>query len=256
MDRETPRRERRRRYPAVLLDVGETLVGPAASFGETYATVFRRLGLDLPGSVFERSLRSVWEEMSRRIPAGVDRYSFFPGGEKEYWLRFARASLEKATGAPPDDRLAAGALDGLRSAFSRPGAWEVYSDVVPTLTELRERGFRLAVVSNWDSRLRRLLDTLELSPFFDVIGVSSEEGCEKPDPRFFRQVLGKLGVDAAQAVHVGDVPELDLTGARAAGVDALLIDRRGRWDGKWPSLRSLDELPGIAENGIGEEVAG
>lgn len=239
------------RYPAVLLDIGETLVGPAASFGETYAEVFRRRGLDLPGAVFEKSLRGVWVEMSRRIPPGVDRYAFFPGGEKEYWLRFARASLEKATGAPADDRLAIGALDDLRSAFSRPEAWEIYSDVVPTLTLLRERGVRLATVSNWDSRLRRLLSILDLTRFFEVIGVSCEEGCEKPDPRFFLQVLAKLDLEPSQALHVGDLPELDLAGAAAAGVDALLIDRRGRWDGAYPSLRTLADLPEIAENGRG-----
>jgi len=133
-------------------------------------------------------------------------------------------------------------------AFSDPDSWRVADDVRPALETLRRDGVRLAVVSNWDSRLPRLLATLGLDGYFETLGVSALEGCEKPDPALFRAVLRRLGADPAQALHVGDVPELDLAGARAAGVDALLIDREGR--AGTPAIRTLRDLPHVARHGL------
>lgn len=234
------------RYPIVLLDVGETLIRPCSSFGEVYASVFRELQLDLPGELFERCLREVWEATSARVPPGADRYNREPGGDDAYWLRFAGETLERATGAPADPGLAAEALPRLREAFGRASSWMIYDDVVPSLEALRSAGVRLATVSNWDSRLPRLLETLGLAHYFEVIGVSCLEGVEKPAPEFFQRILRRLGAAPRDALHVGDVPELDLAGARAAGVDALLVDRRGRFGDRYRSLADLSGLPRIA----------
>ena len=92
-----------KRYTFVLLDVGETLVGPRESFGSVYAQVLDTMGLELPAEILERSLRQVWVEMERLVPPGEDRYAHFPGGEAEYWRRFASLTLEKAAGHPVED---------------------------------------------------------------------------------------------------------------------------------------------------------
>jgi putative hydrolase of the HAD superfamily len=234
------------RYPVVLFDVGETLIGPRSTFGAVYSGVLERLGLSLPADRLESSLRGVWAEMDRSIPAGADRYAHFPGGETEYWRRFARSTLERARGGTVEESLLDKLLDGLRAAFRGKAAWTVYPDVLPVLGELRSEGVRLGVVSNWDSRLPRLLDELGLSPFFDAIGVSHLEGVEKPDPELFHRVLERMDGRANDALHVGDIPEVDLAGARAAGVDGILIDRRGKLDGGEPAISDLTRLPRIA----------
>jgi len=239
------------RYPVVLLDVGETLIRPCVSFGEVYASVFRELRLDLPGELFERCLREVWEATSARIPAGVDRYNHEPGGDDAYWLRFAGETLKRATGRPADPELTARALPRLREAFGRASSWSVHDDVVPSLEALAGAGVRLATVSNWDSRLPLLMETLGLARYFEVIGVSSIEGVEKPAPEFFLRVLERLEAAPQQALHVGDVPELDLDGARAAGLDGLLVDRRGRLGGRFRPVPDLSGLPRIAAEGLG-----
>lgn len=239
------------RYPFVLLDVGETLVGPRDSFGAVYSRVLASLGMDISGPLLERCLRRTWQEMEHLVPRGSDRYSHFPGGESEYWFRFARGTIGLASPRPVDDRFVREALDRLGQAFRERGAWTVYADVAPALVRLRSAGVRIGIVSNWDSRLPRLLDDLGLAPLFDSVAVSHLEGVEKPDPELFRRVLRRLEARPDQALHVGDVPEVDLEGARAAGLDAVLVDRRGKLDGTYPALKDLSLLPDIV-SGAGE----
>jgi putative hydrolase of the HAD superfamily len=233
----------------VLLDVGETLIGPMESFGAIYARVLAGLGMEIPVESLERSLRQTWDEFDREIPPGKDRYRHFAGGEDGFWLRYAGRAIARAADRPVRDGIVARALPQLRAAFFRPAAWRVYGDVRPALDALRAAGVRLGVVSNWDSRLPRLLRMLELDSYFEAVAVSHAEGVEKPDPALFRVALGRLGVDAADAFYVGDRPHPDLEGARAAGIDAALVDRRGKLDRSLPTIPDLSPLPGIAKQG-------
>ena len=93
------------------------------------------------------------------------------------------------------------------------------------LAALRGLGLGLAVVSNFDSRLPPLLDALGLAPFFDVVACSGAVGTAKPDGAIFAHALAVLGVEAHEALHVGDSRVNDYDGARAAGIEALLVDR-------------------------------
>jgi putative hydrolase of the HAD superfamily len=142
-------------------------------------------------------------------------------------------------------------LDALRNAFRHREAWEVFDDVVPTLEALRTDGVRLGVVSNWDSRLPSVLERLGLAAFFGTITVSSVEGVEKPDPRIFERALGRLGASAPSSIYVGDLPEIDLEGARAAGLFGVLVDRDGRLDPSLGAMPDLRGLPAIVRHGRG-----
>ncbi len=231
------------RYPFVLLDVGETLLGPRESFGTTYARVLAPMGIERPASVFEAALRETWTELDRTIPRGTDRYRHFDDGEQGYWLRFARATIARASGSEVADSLAHEAVARLRQSFLSASAWEVFPDVVPALRALRDAGARLAVVSNWDSRLPALLELLGLSSFFETLVVSHLEGVEKPDPELFRRALARLHAAPEDTLHVGDRPDLDRAGARAAGIDALLVDRSGKLGGTPGTIADLSSLP-------------
>lgn len=233
------------RYRTVLLDAGETILGPRSSFGTIYAEVFAARGVSIPGERWEQGLRMTWAEVNRTIPAGVDRYGYWPGGEAEYWRRFVEGTLARTPGAPRDPGLAASVLEPLREAFRHPRAWEVYEEVVPVLERLRGMGAHLAVVSNWDSRLPSLLEQLDLARHFEVIVVSHLEGMEKPSPELFLRAVRRLGGRADDALHVGDVPELDGAGARAAGIASAILDRRGRLAPGTATMRDLTPLPDL-----------
>src|SRR5262245_10839498 len=208
---------------AVFFDVGGTLLTPDPSFHEIYARVLAPIGVRANADALRHAALATWGEFDAAIGRGVDRYSHFPGGEREYWRRFVRRVLERLSEAD----LADPAADALQTAFSDPGVWTVYPEVAPTLRALGERGLRLGIVSNWDSRLRGLLDAHGLSPVFDPIVVSCEAGVEKPGPGIFERALSAAGVAPEEALHVGDDLVGDYEGARGAGLTGVLLVRRG-----------------------------
>jgi putative hydrolase of the HAD superfamily len=240
----------RLRYPIILFDVGDTLVSPRESFGAVYARVLSTLGVELPASDLEHGLRRCWAETNGAIEPGTDRYAMTPGGENAYWLRFVEGTLAHTPGAPKDPKFAAHALTPLREAFRDPASWRVFDEVVPVLLALREAGARLAIVSNWDSSLPALLDRLGLASWFDAIVVSHLEGMEKPRPELFLRAVLRLGGAPGEALHVGDVPELDEAGARAAGISSVIVDRRSRLGADRGALLDLSTVPEIARNGL------
>ena len=236
------------RYPVVLLDVGGTLIGPRASFGQVYSEVFEEFGVRCDGERFNEAVYATWNEMNGTVPAGVDRYAHFEDGEDGYWRRFVGRAVELGTGEMIGDRLAAAALRRLQERFGGADAWRVFDDVPPAMSALRDLGARLAVVSNWDSRLPGVLEMLELDGWFETVVVSHFEGVEKPDARIFERALERMGVEPGQTLHVGDSPELDGAGAAAAGVDFAWVDRRKEPDAN--AIRDFSALPRIVERGF------
>jgi FMN phosphatase YigB (HAD superfamily) len=122
--------------------------------------------------------------------------------------------------------------------------WTVLAAAAPeTLAQLRRR-YRLAVISNADGGIRRLLDRAGIADFFEQVIDSGLVGCEKPDPRIFQTALSAMGAEAVTSVYVGDIYGIDYCGAAGVGMQAVLMDPAGVYAG-WPapSLRSLAELP-------------
>jgi putative hydrolase of the HAD superfamily len=106
--------------------------------------------------------------------------------------------------------------------------WEhVPEDTLPALERLSSGGRRLAVVSNSNGTVRAKLRRLGLSRFFEAIVDSLEEGVEKPDPRIFALTLDRMGARAETTIHVGDLYHVDVVGAHAAGLRAVLVDPHG-----------------------------
>ncbi|GGM95933.1 hydrolase [Thermus composti] len=131
----------------------------------------------------------------------------------------------------------------LVSRWKDPALWPLTPGAKEVLEALRERGYRLAVVSNWDVTLPEILEVVGLKGYFQHLAVSALSGYAKPDPRLFQEALEALGVAPEEAVHVGD-SEADLLGAEAAGVKALLFDPLGQNPKALPRLSAvLDFLP-------------
>jgi REG-2-like HAD superfamily hydrolase len=114
---------------------------------------------------------------------------------------------------------------------------------VETLEELRRRGYRLGVISNADGRAEQALDAVGLREHFELIVDSGLVGIDKPDPRIFHHALEQMGVAPAEAVYVGDIYEIDVQGARAAGMRAILIDPLWKWDDRdCERIRGIHDL--------------
>ena len=129
--------------------------------------------------------------------------------------------------------------------FGEPDTWHVHKDVFPTLQQLRATGRRLAVISNWDERLRPLLNRLGLAHFFEQIIVSIDAGYTKPAPQIFRQALEVLGLEPNEILHVGDSENEDVAGPQALGIPALLLSRGSREHGNGRVIGALTELTSL-----------
>jgi putative hydrolase of the HAD superfamily len=114
----------------------------------------------------------------------------------------------------------------LYERFGASNAWRIFDDVLPALDAVATTSIRLAVISNWDERLRPLLQQLKLTDYFETIVVSCEVGFAKPSPVIFEQAAKKLGLPATSILHVGDNFTADVQGARDAGLRAIRIDRK------------------------------
>ena len=122
-----------------------------------------------------------------------------------------------------------------------------WDDAAPALSAMARRGTRLVVVSNWDVSLHERLAESGLAAHLHAAVASAEAGVAKPDPAIFHRALELAGVRAAEALHAGDSLAEDVQGARAAGIDAVLVRR-----GPGPpapagvaTVSSLSELPGV-----------
>jgi HAD superfamily hydrolase (TIGR01509 family) len=138
----------------------------------------------------------------------------------------------------------AAALAELHLYHQRDNLWEtVPDDVRPALALLRAQRLRLVVLSNANGTLHRMFDRLALTPAFDAVFDSFDEGIEKPDPRFFRRALELTGADAGTTIHVGDLYHVDVVGARAAGLTPVLLDAGGLYpDADCLRVGSLTDL--------------
>jgi putative hydrolase of the HAD superfamily len=225
---------------AILFDAGATLVHPDPPVEAIYSREFAAVGARFTEEDLTRALTRAWEEV-HATPAS-DRYGGVRG-EEEFWKAFltrVRSLLDGGT-------LSADLFERLARHFRSADAWAIYDDVVPTLEELARRGLRLAVVSNWDSHLPKLLAALDLDRFFPVIAVSAIEEVGKPDPEIFHRACRRLEVEPAEALHVGDSVSEDFEGARSAGLAALLLDRRNACPEIADRILSLAQIPGWLE---------
>jgi putative hydrolase of the HAD superfamily len=143
----------------------------------------------------------------------------------------------------PDERRAAS--ERIAAEHRRSNLWSRAStDAAPTLETLARRGYRMGVVSNADGRVRGLLERAGLAPFLELVVDSSEVGFEKPDPRIFRAATDRLDLPPEACAYVGDIYEIDVLGAQAAGLHAVLIGTGAAPEGveRVAKLRELLDL--------------
>ena len=120
---------------------------------------------------------------------------------------------------------------------------ELYSDAEPTLENLARADYALGLISNAPADTSRVVEALGLTKYLSTIVISGAVGYTKPHPEIFRIALRRAGVDAAEAIHVGDLYEADIVGARNAGMEGILVDRDGTQRGSdCMRVQSLSEI--------------
>lgn len=187
---------------AVTFDVGGTLIEPWPSVGHVYADVAGAHGHQFDPDTLNQRFRNAWKAKQNFRHSRAD------------WAALVRATFDIAD----CDKF----FPELYERFASAKVWRVFDDVRPALLRLKELGLKLGVISNWDERLRPLLDQLELTSLFEVIVVSHEVGFCKPSPEIFREAIRLLNFSSEQVLHVGDNQTEDVEGARRVGLRAVI----------------------------------
>lgn len=216
----------------ILLDAGGTLIHPDRAF---ILRTLGNFGITRDEAAFLIADQTAREARSAAIRSGqiID--------DAGSWRLYA-ARLLDVLGCTPDIAAQVSSAVGVRHIEGT-----LWSHVEPgtadTLAELKDRGYTLGVVSNADGRVDQFLEHAGLRQYLDFIIDSGQVGFEKPNPRIFEIALERAGAEPDEAVHVGDVYEVDVVGARAAGIEPVFLSTTG---GAVPDdvtvIRSFTEL--------------
>ncbi len=205
---------------AIFFDAAGTLFKTARPVGETYALLARKYGVNVSPEEVTGRFRSCF---ASSLPLA------FPGArdeeirelERAWWKELVARIFQTSAPFSHFEEY----FSELFGYFTVAHAWSLYPDTVSTLLALKDAGFILGVISNFDSRLFGILDGLGVAHHFDSVVISSRAGYAKPAPEIFHAALTRHGLKAEEALHIGDSPDNDAAGAEAAGISALLLDR-------------------------------
>ncbi|CAN5822670.1 TIGR02253 family HAD-type hydrolase [soil metagenome] len=232
---------------AVFFDAGETLLAPHPSHHELFALVLGERGHNIGAEVVQQT----FAEMAPSFVAVMDRmavksWSISREASLEFWGRIYGEALDRV-GVPDPNREI---FEALYERFTRYDSYRLFPECIPTLKALREAGLVVGLISNFEEWLEGMLIEMEIAHLFDFMVISGKEGIEKPDPAIFHLALERSGIAAETAVYVGDHPKLDFEAARAVGMEAVLIDRKGHHPGfDGHRIDTLDGLLGMLDLG-------
>jgi putative hydrolase of the HAD superfamily len=212
-------KSQKQRIKAIFFDAAGTLIHLPKSVGHHYGYVAERIGLRLDPAALDAAFAACWKETLTRPAIEGPRAD----DDKGWWRDLVDRVLDRV--APALGELDRDAFfEGAYSHFAEPGVWELYPEVIEALDTL-EGEFQVAVISNFDGRLRVVLEHLGVSKFFAHVFLSSELGADKPDPEIYRRALRLSGVRPDETLHVGDDPKRDWQGAALAGLSIFRLKR-------------------------------
>jgi putative hydrolase of the HAD superfamily len=219
---------------ALMLDAGNTVVFLAC---DVVAALLGELGHAVTPAAVEAALAPAQRAYAAELQVGR--------AHEDGWRGYMQA-LVCAAGVPR--RAAPAAVERLRVEHDGFNLWRRVPPEVPgALERVRSRGIPLALVSNSEGKLGALLQRIGLGEAFDLVVDSALEGVRKPDPEIFWRACRRLGVEPARCLYAGDIPDVDVVGARRAGLEAVLIDAVGIHPDyrQAPRYASLGELVAV-----------
>lgn len=224
-----------RKYDAVFFDAANTLLYPFPSVGDIYAQVAARYGVTTTGAAVQRAFRQSWGAIEAQAQHDPVRYGVGEPDGRRFWHALVHATFAQI--ALPENFEAF--FDELYLLFAQPTVWRLFPECVPVLQTLRQRGYRVGIISNWDSRLLTLLEGLGVMAHVQHVTVSGLVGWEKPHQAIFQHAMDAMSVSPERAVHIGDNLLADAQGAQQAGLQPLWLQRQGAAHPDYPVISDL-----------------
>lgn len=204
-------------------DAAGTLIHLAEPVGASYHRIALPFEIESDPEAIERAFRAVW----KRTPPPFSASRFLPhSDEKTWWHQLVRKVFEESGARGIEGDRFDPFFEKLYDHFEAPGTWTAYPGTREVLARVSSK-IPCVVLSNFDHRLRRILDDLELAKYFEAIILSSEVKASKPSPRMFDRVAEHFGCPREAILHVGDDPDCDGEGASQAGMKFFRVHRGG-----------------------------
>lgn len=223
----------------VFFDAGGTLLDPHPSFAALFASSCQAMGYD----VTDEQVNVVQDRLAPHLTELVEEADLphAPSLSEEASYAFWTFTYRRFLGELGIDDEAMTAK--LYETFSSTNSYRLYEDVRPALDSIEVAGYRIGLISNFDSWLEKMLIEMEVGHIFDPSVISGMVGVEKPDPEIYRIAVQRAGVEPTRAVHVGDSPRMDIEPSALVGITPILIDRAGRYPApEYPRIESLEGL--------------
>jgi len=223
----------------IFFDAADTLFYIRGGLGDTYAGVARKHGAHDPDPAKIKKAFSKAFASAPPLAFGGATEEERKGLEKDYWRAIVEevySEIGMFEGFDPH-------FDELFEVF-RSEAWELFPESSETLGALKGAGFKLGIVSNFDSRVYDVMKGLGIYKYFDFFIISSEAGFAKPEARIFRIALEKAGAAPYECLHIGDSLNNDFHSPRTLGIKALLLDRVDEHNsiGERLRIKNLNEI--------------
>ncbi|MAE94339.1 MAG: hydrolase [Deltaproteobacteria bacterium] len=220
---------------AVVFDAAGTLIRTREPVGATYGRMARAYGAEVPASRLDEAFGRIFAAAPPNVHPG-ETLADSAELERRWWRARVRETFRAADGMAAFSDFDA-FFDRLWDHYACAEAWELMPGAREALDELVERRLMLAVLSNFDQRLRPLLRQLGIHHLFEAVTLPSDAGAAKPARQIFDVCLKRLGIANHRCVYVGDRAEEDLASSRTAGLHPIDVRQ----------LATLAELPALVE---------
>lgn len=205
----------------IFLDAAGTLFEPAEPVAKVYAECFASHGYPVEESAWENAFGSAFATTP-------DPVCVAPGdGEtvERQWWKDVVTHAAYAVGLDLGRELPEEIFSSLFNHYASGSAWKTFPETVSVLEEFRNKGIGLAVASNFDARLGRVLNELGIRPFFEYVTTSADVGARKPAPAILQRLLTVIGTTAETVCLAGDSETADGGAARACGIPFFHVNR-------------------------------
>ena len=229
---------------AIFFDLDGTLRHSVPSGGEVFTDYVITLGLLVNEEARLRAMR--WEHLywasSVDLRDDLLAHSF---DTENFWIEYSRRRLIALGASPQWAREYAAKASRHMGEFYKPESI-VPDDVRRALSQLKQAGYLLGVISNRDKPFQDLLQDHGIGEFFDLSLAAGEVNVFKPEPGVFEHALRRLNLAPEEAIYVGDNYYADVVGARRAGLQPILYDPLGIFpDPDCAIIKSFDELNSV-----------
>ena len=217
----------------IFLDAAGTLFDVRGSVGDVYAQLANSFGVTVNSQELNTAFFQSFASASPMAFPGIEAAKI-PQLELNWWQAVSAKAFQIA-GVFNQFSDFPKFFAELYAHFATAEPWFVYPDVLPALNRWQEQGIELAVISNFDSRLYAVLKALNLAEYFTSVTISTEVGATKPDAQIFTAALQKHNCIYENVLHIGDSFKADYCGAKAAGLNAIWLNRQqeevelGKW---------------------------